>query len=140
MQRLVENQHIAQMAESHTDATDRPETIVSDPTSDAIIAEMKSKYEQQIQTMQFELSKAIGENLEIEDIKKVYVDELDCLKVNLVATEELYKESVAQQNILKSRNAFLSQEINDNKRQMIKMQDEIDLLKAQVIVCISVGC
>lgn len=100
--------------------------------SDAMVAEIKEQYEEKIHTMQFELSKAIGENMEFEDMKKTYVDEIDCLKVNLVATEELYKENVAQTNILKSRNAFLSQEITDNRKQISALQTDNDLLKAQV--------
>lgn len=126
LQQLIESQQIARMAESERDTTD------SAAHTAAAVAEMQNKYEQEIQTLQLELSKAIGESLEFEDMKKSYINEMDCLKVNLVATEELYKESVADQNILKSRNAFLSQEINDNKKQIISMQSEIGLLKAQV--------
>lgn len=111
--------------------SDWPAATESCGPTEAEFAEIKQKYEEQIQTMQFELSKAIGESMEFEDMKKTYIDEIDCLKVNLVATEELYKESVAQQNILKSRNAFLSQEINDNKRQITKLQADNDALKAQ---------
>lgn len=126
LHQLIESQQIARMAESERDTTD------SAAHTAAAVAEMQNKYEQEIQTLQLELSKAIGESLEFEDMKKSYINEMDCLKVNLVATEELYKESVADQNILKSRNAFLSQEINDNKKQIISMQSEIGLLKAQV--------
>lgn len=99
---------------------------------DANIANIRKEYEQKLQPLQFELSKAIGENMEFEDMKSTYIDEINCLKVNLVATEELYKESVAQSNILTSRNAYLSQELTDNKKHIGAMNSEIEFLKQQV--------
>lgn len=99
---------------------------------DENIENVRKEYEQKIRTMQFELSKAIGENMEFEDMKNTYMDEINCLKVNLVATEELYKESVAQSNILTSRNAYLSQELTDNKKHIGAMNSQIDFLKQQV--------
>lgn len=63
-------------------------------------------------------SSSAVDNLNIEEMKQIYIDEIDCLKVNLVATEELYKECLAQKNELLARNAC--------------MADEIGMLKAKV--------
>lgn len=130
LQQLVENRHLVQIDE--IDGVSQNCTNDEATITESVVAEISKQHEQQIQTMQFELSKAIGENMEFEDMKKSYIDEIDCLKVNLVATEELYKENVAQTNILKSRNLFLSQEITDNRKQIATMQTDVDLLKAQV--------
>lgn len=94
---------------------------------------MRTQYEQTLKTLQFELSKTIGENMEMEDMKSTYIDEINCLKVNLTATEELYKERVAHASVLTSRNNYLSQELTDNKKWNENSNLEINFLKQQVL-------
>lgn len=96
------------------------------------IKNIRDEYENQIKVLQYELSKAIGEKIEFEDMKRHYINEMDCLKVNLVATEELYKENVAETSVLKSKNTYLAQQVTDNEKHLVGMQTEIEFLKTQV--------
>lgn len=85
-----------------------------------------------VQNLQIELSNAIAEKLEYEDTKKTYIDEIDCIQVNLVATEELYKATKAETKELKAANATLKQELAGLKCAMDTLREEMNVVKAQV--------
>lgn len=85
-----------------------------------------------VQNLQIELSNAIAEKLEYEDMKKTYIDEIDCVQVNLVATEELYKATKAESMELKAANATLEKELAGLKSAMGILQEEMNVVKAQV--------
>lgn len=88
--------------------------------------------EEQIDNLQLELSKLIGDKLEFEEIRQNYIDELDCLKVNCVAAEELAKQSKAESLELKAENLTLKQELEKLKKSMEEQGHELSLAKAQV--------
>lgn len=88
--------------------------------------------ERQIENLQLELSKAIGEKLEFEDMRQSYVDEIDCQKVNLVAAEELLKESKAESLEHKAENLSLKQEIERLRKAFEEQGHELGLVQAQV--------
>lgn len=85
-----------------------------------------------VQNLQIELSNAIAEKLEYEDTKKTYIDEIDCVQVNLVATEELYKATKAESMELKAANATLKQELDGLRSAMAILQEQMNVVKAQV--------
>lgn len=106
----------------------------ADTTREHSDDKLKNKeFEKQLCDLQIELSNAIGEKLEFEDMRKTYIDELDCLKVNLVATEELYKNAVAEMLELKAQNARFKEELSKNRALVNANQEEIELVKEQVI-------
>lgn len=100
-------------------------------TNDEAKNEIKQR-EQQIENLQLELSKLIGEKLEFEEIRQNYIDELDCTKVNYVAAEELAKKSKAEALELKSENLTLKQEIEKLEKSMEEQGHELSFTKAQV--------
>lgn len=85
-----------------------------------------------VQNLQVELSNAIADKLEIEEMKKAYIDEIDCVQVNLVATEELFKASKAETMELKAVNATLKQDLKTLQNTLNAQQDEMNVIKAQV--------
>lgn len=85
-----------------------------------------------VRNLEIELSNAIGARLEFDDMKKVYINELDCVQVNLVATEELYKTTKAETMELKAVNASLKQDYKTLKNSLAAKDDELNLIKAQV--------
>lgn len=101
-------------------------------SDDEKIDEIRKNYDAEIAHLQTELSNAIGEKITFEDMRQSYIDELDCLKVNLVATEELYKNAAAEVAVLKSQKATLNQEITSKENELKEKQDEIDVINVQV--------
>lgn len=101
-------------------------------SDDEKIAELRKNYEAEIAHLKNELSEAIGEKIAFEDTRQNYIDELDCLKVNLVATEELYKNSAADVAVLKSQNATLKQQLTVKENELKSKQDEIEVTQVQV--------
>lgn len=85
-----------------------------------------------LQNLQVELSNAIAEKLEVEDMKKTYVEEIDCVQVNLVATEELYKAAKAETMELKAANATLKQDLKTMENTMAAQEEEMNVIRTQV--------
>ncbi|KAH8253141.1 hypothetical protein KR032_003683 [Drosophila birchii] len=65
----------------------------------------RDEHDRQVRELKQQLSELVAENLEISEMKKTYIEEIDCLKVNLTSAQEL----------------------------MAKMQRDIDELKAKDI-------
>lgn len=85
-----------------------------------------------VQNLQVELSNAIAEKLEYEDMKKAYIDEIDCVQVNLVSTEELFKAAKAETMELKANNATLKQEVETLEKALAAQKEQMDVINAQV--------
>uniref|UniRef100_A0A1A9WJX5 CC2-LZ domain-containing protein n=1 Tax=Glossina brevipalpis TaxID=37001 RepID=A0A1A9WJX5_9MUSC len=72
-----------------------------------------------VKRLQSQLSELLAKNLDFKDVEKQYIDELNCLKVNLAAAEELIKRSRAE-----------IQEVNANKQEKIEsLNQRITLLE-----------
>lgn len=91
-----------------------------------------AELEELVKNLHVELSNAIAEKLEFEDMKTTFADEIDCVQVNLVATEEMYKLSKAEALELKATNATLKQDIKTLEDRLAVKQEEISTIKAQV--------
>lgn len=92
----------------------------------------KSEHEAIVRDMRHQLSDLAAKNLEFEDMKKVYVDELNCLKVNLTAAEELHRDMRETIASLKTRDEESRKRAEDFMNQLQVAQDENALLKVQV--------
>ncbi|SPP74516.1 NF-kappa-B essential modulator isoform X3 [Drosophila guanche] len=77
----------------------------------------REEHDRQIQKLQRDLSKMLAEKLEVIDMKKVYIQEIDCLKVNLTSAEELMHK--------------MERDINQLKARDIQRQEEIEHLQTQ---------
>lgn len=92
----------------------------------------KEEHDLAIRDMNRKLSATVAANLQIKDMEKVYTDEIDCLKVNLTAAEELHTQMKMSLATLNTSNAENSKRAEEYSRQLKTAQDEIELLKVQV--------
>ncbi|XP_037940929.1 NF-kappa-B essential modulator [Teleopsis dalmanni] len=83
---------------------------------------------------QFErqLSELLAENLDLNDVQKQYMDEINCLKVNLTAAKEIIKKSQADIEILRSNDFEKSQIFESYETERKKLKEEMLLLRQQV--------
>ncbi|XP_017045205.1 NF-kappa-B essential modulator isoform X2 [Drosophila ficusphila] len=77
----------------------------------------RDEHDRQVMELQRQLSKLMAENLEANDMRKTYIEEIDCLKVNLTSAQELMEK--------------LQRDINELKAKDIQKQEIIDHLQTQ---------
>lgn len=80
------------------------------------------------------LSEETEKNFGLGDMRTVYKDELDCMKVNLTSAEELQKHMKATITTLSASNAENSKRSAAAERELAIARERIDLLNAQVEV------
>uniref|UniRef100_A0A0K8TPU5 Putative polyubiquitin binding domain of nemo n=1 Tax=Tabanus bromius TaxID=304241 RepID=A0A0K8TPU5_TABBR len=78
------------------------------------------------------LSEIAAQNLDLQDMKKVYVDEINCLKVNLVAAEELLKKQRVEIDTLKLKNKEMDELFKSYEEDKNAMKEEVALLREQL--------
>lgn len=100
--------------------------------SQSVSNEEIENLKEKIQHLELELSKAIADKLEFEDTRQNYIDEIDCIKVNFVATEELYKQARAESLEFKAENLTLKQEVEKLRKEIDEQKHEMSLVQAQV--------
>lgn len=92
----------------------------------------KEEHQRQLKVLQREMSVVVAKNLEFDDLKNVYVDELNCLKVNLSAAEELHAKQRAelarQAREIETKDVSLS----ENIRELKTLAEQVDVLSAQL--------
>ncbi|XP_055609720.1 NF-kappa-B essential modulator [Uranotaenia lowii] len=92
----------------------------------------KEEHERQIKVLQREMSVAVAKNLEFEDMRKIYVDEINCLKANISAAEEMAaKHRLEKERMFKdleTRDVSLS----ENIRELKTLSEQVDVLTAQL--------
>ncbi|XP_041447982.1 NF-kappa-B essential modulator isoform X2 [Drosophila obscura] len=71
----------------------------------------REEHDRQIRELKRELSKMLAENLQVNDMKKVYIQEIDCLKVNLTSAEELMHKMQCDINQIKARDIQRQEQI-----------------------------
>ncbi|EDV57073.2 NF-kappa-B essential modulator isoform X2 [Drosophila erecta] len=77
----------------------------------------RDEHDRQVRDLQRQLSKLVVENLEITDMKKTYIEEIDCLKVTLASAQELMQK--------------MNRDINELKAKDIQKQERIEHLQTQ---------
>ncbi|XP_064540321.1 NF-kappa-B essential modulator isoform X2 [Drosophila montana] len=88
------------------------------------------EHECQVKDLQRQMSALLAENLEFKDMKKTYVDEIDCLKVNLTSAEELLNVMRADVNALKAKDAQKDDEITHLKTQIDIYRRDFEMERA----------
>uniref|UniRef100_A0A2M4A9M1 Putative polyubiquitin binding domain of nemo n=1 Tax=Anopheles triannulatus TaxID=58253 RepID=A0A2M4A9M1_9DIPT len=88
-------------------------------------------HQQQVKALERKMSVEVAKNLEFEDMRKLYVDEINCLKANVKAAEQVYTASrVDMQKLydeLKERDTSIEQLRADVRA----ATDQISVLRAQ---------
>lgn len=87
-----------------------------------------------IKSLEFKLSEIKAENLELKDMQKVYIDEINCLKVNLTAAEELLKKAQVDINTLKCKDVEKNELFSQYEEEKKKMKHDLELFKQQLEV------
>nr|XP_016929800.1 NF-kappa-B essential modulator isoform X2 [Drosophila suzukii] len=90
----------------------------TDPDPDkALQYVQRDEHDRQVRDLQRQLSKLLAENLEINEMKKTYIEEIDCLKVNYTSAQELMDK--------------MQRDINELKARDIQKQEVIEHLQTQ---------
>ncbi|XP_058833334.1 NF-kappa-B essential modulator [Topomyia yanbarensis] len=90
------------------------------------------EHKRQIKMLQREMSVVVAKNLEFDDMKKVYHDELNCLKANLIAAEELHEKHRAEIHRLTKEVETKSVSYAENIRELKNVSEQVDVLTAQL--------
>lgn len=130
-ERLLSNSNSDELR-SVKDATIDDKVVIAATEADNEAQKRCAELEARVQNLQIELSNAIAEKLEHDDMKKTYIDEIDCVQVNLVATEELFKVAKAETLELKAENVTLKQDVKRLENTSTVQQEELNVIKAQV--------
>ncbi|EDS28511.1 NFkappaB essential modulator [Culex quinquefasciatus] len=92
----------------------------------------KEEHQRQLKVLQREMSVVVARNLEFDDMKNVFVDEINCLKVNLSAAEELHAkhrtELARQARDIETKDVSLA----ENIRELKTLAEQVDVLTAQL--------
>lgn len=92
----------------------------------------KEEHQRQLKVLQREMSVVVARNLEFDDMKNVFVDEINCLKVNLSAAEELHAkhrtELARQARDIETKDVSLA----ENIRELKTLAEQVDVLSAQL--------
>lgn len=92
----------------------------------------KEEHQRQLKVLQREMSVVVARNLEFDDMKNVFVDEINCLKVNLTAAEELHAkhraELARQAREIETKDVSLA----ENIRELKTLAEQVDVLSAQL--------
>ncbi|XP_063702667.1 NF-kappa-B essential modulator [Culicoides brevitarsis] len=105
-----------------------------EPAVDPVDFVRKTEHEAKMREMRHQLNELAAKNLEFEDMRKTYTDELSCLKVNLTAAEELHRDMRDTITTLRLRDDETRKRMDETTTQLQQMQDENALLKVQVEV------
>lgn len=90
------------------------------------------EHNRQIKVLQREMSVVVAKNLEFEDMKKVYIDELNCMRVNLTAAEEVHKKNHLQMDRQAREMETKDVTLAENLRELKSLAEQVDVLTAQL--------
>nr|XP_036228389.1 NF-kappa-B essential modulator isoform X2 [Bactrocera oleae] len=92
------------------------------------------EHERVIKNFERNMSQLLAEKLEINDMQKQYVDEINCLKVNLTVSEELVNQLKTDIALLKANDKEKTELFEIYASQRAEMREELDVLRQQVDV------
>lgn len=92
----------------------------------------KDEHDRQLKVLQQEMSVVLAQNLQFEDMKKVFVDELNCLKVNMAAAEELHSKHRVEINRMAREIETKDVSLAENIRELKTLSEQVDVLTAQL--------
>ncbi|KAL5280189.1 key family protein [Megaselia abdita] len=85
-----------------------------------------------VDDLQSSMDSILAENLEIKGMQKQYLDEINCLKVNLVSLEELHMKAKSDLQLLQSNEATKSEAFVEYENKIKNIQEEMTILRIQV--------
>lgn len=91
-----------------------------------------SEHKKILEQFETKMSVILAENMEIKEMQAQYVDEITCLKVNLVSCEELYKKAKFDIKALQSNEGKKSIEVVEYENKLKSIEDEVTVLRIQV--------
>ncbi|XP_011214848.2 NF-kappa-B essential modulator isoform X2 [Bactrocera dorsalis] len=99
-------------------------------------SEYVTRLEHERVTKNFErsMSQLLAEKLEINDMQKQYIDEINCLKANLTVSEELVNQLQSDIALLKANDKEKTAQFEIYATQRAEMREELDVLRQQVDV------
>uniref|UniRef100_A0A182PV73 CCHC NOA-type domain-containing protein n=1 Tax=Anopheles epiroticus TaxID=199890 RepID=A0A182PV73_9DIPT len=106
--------------------TNKPE---SDDGKAAFVTEEVHKRE--LKEIERRLTVEVAKNLEFEDMRKVYVDEINCMKMNLKAAEQVYATSRAETQQLFDDIKKRDDTIVELRQQLTVLQERVQMLTVQ---------
>ncbi|XP_017866394.1 PREDICTED: NF-kappa-B essential modulator isoform X2 [Drosophila arizonae] len=83
-----------------------------------------------VKDLQRQMSALLAENLEFKDMKKTYIEEIDCLKVSLTSAEELMRGMNADVKALKANDAQKDEQITHLKTQIEIYRRDFEMERA----------
>uniref|UniRef100_A0A1L8EJ38 Putative polyubiquitin binding domain of nemo n=4 Tax=Haematobia irritans TaxID=7368 RepID=A0A1L8EJ38_HAEIR len=94
----------------------------------------RNEHESIVKALKREQSELLAANLEIKDMEKQYIDELNCLKVNLTAAEELIQQNRAEIATLQASDRTKQNRIEELERSNKSLNDESVLQNERIIL------
>lgn len=88
-------------------------------------------HKQQIQALERRMSVEVAKNLEFEDMRKLFVDEINCLKANVKAAEQVYTQTRVETQKLYDDIKDRDNIIEHLRDQVRVFQEKTDVLAAQ---------
>ncbi|XP_017479064.1 PREDICTED: NF-kappa-B essential modulator isoform X1 [Rhagoletis zephyria] len=92
------------------------------------------EHERIVKDFERNMSSLLAEKLEVSDMQKQYIDEINCLKVNLTASEELVNQLQSDIALLKASDKEKTEQFEVHARQRDEMREELGILRQQVDV------
>ncbi|CAD7014155.1 NF-kappa-B essential modulator [Ceratitis capitata] len=94
----------------------------------------RHEHERVIKDFERNMSQLLAEKLEISDMQKQYIDEINCLKVNLTASEEMVNQLRSDIALLKANDKEKTDQFELYALQRDEMREELGILRQQVDV------
>uniref|UniRef100_A0A182QWA1 CCHC NOA-type domain-containing protein n=1 Tax=Anopheles farauti TaxID=69004 RepID=A0A182QWA1_9DIPT len=88
-------------------------------------------HRREIKQLERRMSEQVAKNLEFEDMRKIYIDEIDCLKANVKAAEQVYTASRTEMQQLYDDLKIRDDTIADVRKQLAALQEQVQVLTAQ---------
>lgn len=85
-----------------------------------------------VKNFERQLSEIVAENLELKDLQQQYIDEINCLKVNLVAAEELHIKNQDDIKFLKASDEEKSEMFSKFDEERKTLRVDLDVLRQQL--------
>lgn len=85
-----------------------------------------------VKNFERQLSEIVAENLELKDLQQQYIDEINCLKVNLVAAEELHVKNQDDIKFLKASDEEKSEMFSKFDEERKALRVDLDVLRQQL--------
>ncbi|TMW41941.1 hypothetical protein DOY81_012978 [Sarcophaga bullata] len=95
------------------------------------VVKLQNMVTENLQLKERKLSELLASNLDLKDVEKQYIDEINCLKVRLTSAEELIKSHYAKIAELVAKDHERLQKIRDLEQCIAEQTERIVLLEHQ---------